>query len=115
MTKLAIAAFVRELNLENEEILEGKVDIKEVPAGTYLMKQDSHKVGSITVAHSLRPVSCEVYKIILRVCVFSSPDNHLLFIFGLEIFFYNLCETQERAEKLGQFEKSVVNQVWPGV
>lgn len=54
---------MRELNLDNGDILEGKVDIKEVPAGTYLMKQDSHKVGSITVAHSLRPVSCEVNNI----------------------------------------------------
>ncbi|KAK6631772.1 hypothetical protein RUM43_013836 [Polyplax serrata] len=59
LMKLAKAAFLRELNLENESILDGKIEIKDVPAGTYLMRQDSHKVGSITVAHSFRPVSCE--------------------------------------------------------
>lgn len=65
LMKLAKAAFLRELNLQDESILEGKIEIKDVPTGTYLMRQDSHKVGSITVAHSFRPVSCEVFSILI--------------------------------------------------
>lgn len=72
LMKLAKAAFLRELNLENGDILEGKIEIKDVPTGTYLMRQDSHKVGSIIVAHSLRPVSCEVFSVLI-FGMFSSP------------------------------------------
>lgn len=48
LQKLAVAAFVRELNLENGDILEGQVEVKEIYAGSYLMRQDSHKVCSIS-------------------------------------------------------------------
>lgn len=45
-TLIAIAteAFVKELGLESESILKGKVAIREVAAGTYLMKEESNKV-----------------------------------------------------------------------
>lgn len=43
--QLATEAFVRELGLEDDSLLrDGKVEIREVPAGTYLMKEESHKV-----------------------------------------------------------------------
>jgi lysophospholipid hydrolase len=36
---------VKELGLEDDTVLRGgKVEIREVPAGTYLMKEESHKV-----------------------------------------------------------------------
>ncbi|XP_076232249.1 patatin like phospholipase domain containing sws isoform X2 [Calliopsis andreniformis] len=42
--QIATEAFVRELGLEDDSILkDGKVEIREVPAGTYLMKEESHK------------------------------------------------------------------------
>ncbi|CAL7947840.1 unnamed protein product [Xylocopa violacea] len=42
--QIATEAFVKELGLEDDSILkDGKVQIREVPAGTYLMKEESHK------------------------------------------------------------------------
>jgi hypothetical protein len=36
---------VKELGLEDDTVLRGgKVEIREVPTGTYLMKEESHKV-----------------------------------------------------------------------
>ncbi|XP_020706315.2 neuropathy target esterase sws isoform X5 [Athalia rosae] len=44
LIQLATDAFVRELGLEDDTILkDGKVQIREVPAGTYIMKEESHK------------------------------------------------------------------------
>nr|XP_012146470.1 PREDICTED: neuropathy target esterase sws isoform X7 [Megachile rotundata] len=44
LVQIATEAFVRELGLEDDSILkDGKVQIREVPAGTYLMKEESHK------------------------------------------------------------------------
>ncbi|XP_012287845.1 neuropathy target esterase sws isoform X3 [Orussus abietinus] len=57
--QIATEAFVRELGLEDESVLkDGKVQIREVPAGTYLMKEESHKdvalvyvvSGSLTIS-----------------------------------------------------------------
>lgn len=46
LVQMATEAFVRELGLEDDSILkDGKVQIREVPAGTYLMKEESHKVN----------------------------------------------------------------------
>lgn len=42
--QLATDAFVRELGLDDDYGLKDKIEIREVPAGTYLMKEDSHKV-----------------------------------------------------------------------
>lgn len=43
--QIAIEAFVRELGLEDDSVLrDGKVQIRDVPTGTYLMKEESHKV-----------------------------------------------------------------------
>ena len=45
VVQIATEAFVKELGLEDDSLLkEGKVQIREVPAGTYLMKEESHKV-----------------------------------------------------------------------
>ncbi|XP_063216401.1 neuropathy target esterase sws isoform X4 [Bacillus rossius redtenbacheri] len=44
LVQTATEAFVRELGLEDDTVLrDGKVEIREVPAGTYLMKEESHK------------------------------------------------------------------------
>ncbi|XP_015433697.1 PREDICTED: neuropathy target esterase sws [Dufourea novaeangliae] len=59
LVQLATEAFVRELGLEDDSILkDGKIQIREVPTGTYLMKEESHKdvalvyvvSGSLTVS-----------------------------------------------------------------
>lgn len=44
LIELATEAFVRELGLGDSTFLQGKVEIREVSAGTYLMKEDSNKV-----------------------------------------------------------------------
>ncbi|XP_071626712.1 neuropathy target esterase sws isoform X4 [Temnothorax longispinosus] len=43
LVQIATDAFVRELGIEDETVLKDKVEIREVPAGTYLMKEESHK------------------------------------------------------------------------
>ncbi|KAJ8680462.1 hypothetical protein QAD02_016249 [Eretmocerus hayati] len=44
VVQIATDAFVKELGLEDDTLLRGgKVQIREVPAGTYLMKEESHK------------------------------------------------------------------------
>ncbi|XP_071553883.1 neuropathy target esterase sws isoform X2 [Temnothorax nylanderi] len=43
LVQIAADAFVRELGIEDETVLKDKVEIREVPAGTYLMKEESHK------------------------------------------------------------------------
>nr|CAH7756568.1 unnamed protein product [Callosobruchus chinensis] len=44
---LATEAFARELGLEDISILEGKIEVREVSAGTYLMKEDSNKDAAL--------------------------------------------------------------------
>lgn len=45
LVQIATEAFVKELGLEDDTVLkDGKIQLKEVPAGTYLMKEESHKV-----------------------------------------------------------------------
>jgi len=44
LVQIATDAFVHELGIEDEDMLKNKVQIREVPAGTYLMKEESHKV-----------------------------------------------------------------------
>lgn len=46
LRQIATETFVKELGLEDDAVLlDGKVEICEVPAGTYLMKEESHKVS----------------------------------------------------------------------
>lgn len=45
----ATEAFVKELGLENDSLLKNKIEIREVPSGTYLMQEESHKVNFLTV------------------------------------------------------------------
>lgn len=40
----ATEAFVRDLGLDDDSILQGKIKIKEVASGSILMKEDSIKV-----------------------------------------------------------------------
>lgn len=46
LIEIATDAFIKELGLADSTFLQGKVEIREVSAGTYLMKEDSNKVGS---------------------------------------------------------------------
>ncbi|XP_018566275.1 neuropathy target esterase sws isoform X1 [Anoplophora glabripennis] len=43
LIQIATDAFVKELGLDDSSSLQGKVEIREVSAGTYLMKEDSNK------------------------------------------------------------------------
>ncbi|KAK2579633.1 hypothetical protein KPH14_011561 [Odynerus spinipes] len=44
LIQIATEAFVKELGLEDDAVLkDGKIQLREVPAGTYLMKEESHK------------------------------------------------------------------------
>ncbi|KAJ8914982.1 hypothetical protein NQ315_002506, partial [Exocentrus adspersus] len=43
LIEIATKAFIRELGLDDHVSLKGKVEIREVSAGTYLMKEDSNK------------------------------------------------------------------------
>ncbi|XP_021934156.1 neuropathy target esterase sws isoform X3 [Zootermopsis nevadensis] len=43
LIRIATETFVKELGLEDDTVLGGKVEIREVPTGTYLMKEESHK------------------------------------------------------------------------
>lgn len=42
--KMAIKVFVKELQIDNEDLLQGKVEIRKIPTNTYVMREDSHKV-----------------------------------------------------------------------
>ncbi|XP_034841249.1 neuropathy target esterase sws isoform X10 [Maniola hyperantus] len=44
LIQIATDAFVKELGLENDEILKGTVQVRDLPAGTYIMKEESHKL-----------------------------------------------------------------------
>lgn len=46
--QIATEAFVKELGLDDDSVLkDGKIEIKDVPAGTFLMKEESQKVTVI--------------------------------------------------------------------
>jgi hypothetical protein len=46
LIQIATETFVKELGLEDDTVLRGgKVEIRDVPTGTYLMKEESHKVS----------------------------------------------------------------------
>lgn len=47
LIEIATEAFVRELQLDDAALIKGKVNIREVPAGTYLMKEESNKVSKL--------------------------------------------------------------------
>ncbi|XP_050663818.1 neuropathy target esterase sws isoform X2 [Leptidea sinapis] len=44
LIKIATDAFVKELGLENGQLLAGIVQVRDLPAGTYIMKEESHKL-----------------------------------------------------------------------
>lgn len=45
LIQIATEAFVKELGLDDDSVLKGAVEIREVAAGTYLMKEESNKVS----------------------------------------------------------------------
>ncbi|CAB3386874.1 Hypothetical predicted protein [Cloeon dipterum] len=59
LVEIATAAFVRELGLDDATVLQGgKVQLRDVPVGTHLMKEDSHKdVALIYVISGMLTVS----------------------------------------------------------
>lgn len=42
--KMALKVLVTELKLDNEDLLQGKVEIRKIPTNTYIMRECSHKV-----------------------------------------------------------------------
>ncbi|XP_026806453.1 neuropathy target esterase sws isoform X1 [Rhopalosiphum maidis] len=61
--KIAIKVFVKKLQLDNEDLLLGKVEIRKIPTNTFVMQEDSHKDaalvlllnGSILVSQKMDP------------------------------------------------------------
>ncbi|CAK1599380.1 unnamed protein product [Parnassius mnemosyne] len=47
LIQIATEAFVKELGLENDDLLRGNVQVRDLPAGTYIMKEESHKDVSL--------------------------------------------------------------------
>lgn len=45
---MATDGFVREMGLEDDSTLLGKVQFRELPSGTHLMKEESNKVVMIS-------------------------------------------------------------------
>lgn len=45
LMQIASEAFVKELGLENDNLVRGNVQVRDLPAGTYIMKEESHKVN----------------------------------------------------------------------
>lgn len=43
--KMALKVFAKELKLDNDDLLQGKVEIRKIPTNTYIMREDSHKVS----------------------------------------------------------------------
>ncbi|XP_045523627.1 neuropathy target esterase sws isoform X1 [Pieris brassicae] len=43
LIQIATEAFIKELGLENDQLLTGCVQVRDLPAGTYIMKEESHK------------------------------------------------------------------------
>ncbi|XP_050355923.1 neuropathy target esterase sws isoform X5 [Nymphalis io] len=43
LIEIATEAFVKELGLDDDQILKGNVQVRDLPAGTYIMKEESHK------------------------------------------------------------------------
>lgn len=53
--KMAIEIFVKELQIDNEDLLQGKVEIRKIPTNTYVMREDSHKVRIILIVLFFTP------------------------------------------------------------
>ncbi|XP_053601148.1 neuropathy target esterase sws isoform X3 [Plodia interpunctella] len=47
LIQIATEAFVKELGLESDSVLRGHVQVRDLPAGTYIMKEESHKDVSL--------------------------------------------------------------------
>ncbi|KAG7303886.1 hypothetical protein JYU34_010791 [Plutella xylostella] len=43
LIQIATEAFIKELGLEDDKLLKGVVQVRDLPAGTYIMKEESHK------------------------------------------------------------------------
>ncbi|XP_049884906.1 neuropathy target esterase sws isoform X3 [Pectinophora gossypiella] len=44
LIQIATDAFVKELGLDSDHLLRGNVQVRDLPAGTYIMKEESHKM-----------------------------------------------------------------------
>uniref|UniRef100_A0A2S2NHV6 Neuropathy target esterase sws n=1 Tax=Schizaphis graminum TaxID=13262 RepID=A0A2S2NHV6_SCHGA len=47
--KIAIKVFVKKLQLDNEDLLLGKVEIRKIPTNTFVMQEDSHKDAALVL------------------------------------------------------------------
>nr|CAD7438438.1 unnamed protein product [Timema bartmani] len=77
---LAREAFVRELGLEDDTILQGgRVEIREVPTGTYLMKEESNKdVALVYLISGLLQVSQKMTDNHEEVSMFSAHPGEIV-------------------------------------
>lgn len=47
--KIAMKVFVKKLQLDNEDLLLGKVEVRKIPTNTYVMQEDSHKDAALVL------------------------------------------------------------------
>ncbi|XP_050544185.1 neuropathy target esterase sws-like isoform X2 [Daktulosphaira vitifoliae] len=47
--KMAKKVFAKEFKLENDELLEGKIEIRNIPNNTFIMREDSHKDAALVL------------------------------------------------------------------
>ncbi|XP_027842562.2 neuropathy target esterase sws isoform X2 [Aphis gossypii] len=47
--KIAMQVFVKKLQLDNEDLLLGKVEVRKIPTNTYVMQEDSHKDAALVL------------------------------------------------------------------
>lgn len=67
LIEIATEAFVRELGLDDATFLIGRVEIREVSAGTYLMKEDSNKVNITETSEIINTIQNRNHIVILKL------------------------------------------------
>ncbi|VVC39826.1 Hypothetical protein CINCED_3A007107 [Cinara cedri] len=47
--KMALKVFVKELQLDNEDLLKGKIEVRKIPTNIYVMREDSYKDAALVL------------------------------------------------------------------
>lgn len=50
---MALKVFVKELQLDNEDLLQGKIEVRKIPTNMYVMHEDSHEVRLMFIIYSI--------------------------------------------------------------
>lgn len=73
LLQTAIDAFVKELDLEDDTLLKEKVEVREIPAGTCLMQEESHKVMFIFGIRGTYLIHYSIPRNIMMYCFRTQP------------------------------------------